>query len=271
MTRPCCYDGRDCQNMTTPEQFAWCRDRGGKLGPVGTCCNDSTTGPDCSDVGGNPCWVCEYDVGGFDYGSCCFHDLDFQWFESIKGGQCTSCGGEPHVLEGDCQPGPREQECIYAGEDREAYPGAPRWTLDTIGTVVFGLAKVTETPESGWPPHWTEEGWPADWPEGYHYGLTTHLARPREPETPENACGHAVGRFTMLDDGYVYMETCSLPDVNNLDSHRRSYGELRTFDESDEQQGIKAGYQYWVTCIRTPWWTEALYRSHQQRCRATET
>ena len=276
--KPCCYRDTDeqgnerkqCRNVH-PDAYGDCDGLGGQLGPAGTCCATPTVGPimECpGDVSGGACWLCEWEVDhGLIKAPCCFAALSGgpQWFGNdfvIYPEQCSaSCGGEPYVSEEDClAEEPREQECIRAGEDRAPpYENAHRWTLNTMGTVVFGLTKVTD--------EWRSlEG--EDWANvmGYTYGLSTHLTRPREPDTPENACGHAIGRFTMLDDGYVYMETCSLPDVNNLDSFRRSYGMLRTFDEADPALGIEAGYQYWVTCIRLPAWTEVLYRSHQLRC-----
>lgn len=271
MSRPCCVadhtDPRNsyCINMPDSDvvQGICEADFNGVLGPAGACCADPrSANPICTT--GMPgeewerCWFCSsaFNVG-LTRAPCCFRDLagSARWLPEIWVEQCLGgCGGEPFVSEEDClaEP-PREQECIEAGDDRLPYEGAPRWTLDTMGTVVFGFAKVTED-------------YPADWPRGYSYGLSTHLTRPREPDVPVNACGHTVGRLTMLDDGYVYMETCSLPDVNNQDSHRHSFGVLWTAPETDPQVGVEAGYQYWVTCIRLPSWTEVLYRSRQRRC-----
>lgn len=260
MSRPCCQDDV-CRNVE-PSQEGPCLAAGGTLGPAGTCCFDPwLPGSNPCTGGFDACWKCSWEIDPqFDWlASCCFQDLDFQWIPGPPGGpgvygeQCRACGGEHGIPEEDCEAGPPVQECIHAQDDRESYPGAPRWTLDTIGTIIFGEATVGED-------------YPADWPRGYHYALSTHLARPREPETPENACGHAVARLTMLDDGYCYAETCSLPDLNNLDSHRRSYGLLRTIEQTDPQIGVEAGYQYDVACIRLPAWTEALYRSHKLHC-----
>lgn len=276
MSRPCCgLDHLDpnhsyCVNMADSDaEEGQCESEfAGVLGPPGTCCADPAfENPICTTgVPGEEwerCWLC---ASAFtppigvprQQASCCFNDLSGgnSWLPAVWIRQCLgSCRGIPGISEEEClaEP-PREQECIEAGEDRPPYEGAPLWTLNTAGTVVFGLAKVTGD-------------FPEDWPEGYTYGLSTHLTRPREPDVPVNACGHAVGRLTMLDDGDVYMETCSLPDVNNHDSHRRSYGVLWTAPETDSRIGVEAGYQYWVTCIRLPAWTEVLYRSHQSRCR----
>lgn len=255
MTRPCCIEfspiNRWCDDVP-PGDEQQCLDQGGKLGPPGTCCADPhPESVPCS--GFNPCWHCDWEYGPTEQRfSCCFFDLGFHWLPSVVWDQCEACGGTPNTPEDECGIH-RKPECIEAREDREAWPGTPRWTLDTIGTVVFGESKVTEE-------------YPADWPRGYQYGLSTHLTRPGQPDVSGQACGHAVARVTMLDDGYCYDETCSQADPTNRDSHRRSYGLLRTMEQSDPQAGVEAGYQYDVTCIHLPWWTEATYRSHKAIC-----
>lgn len=274
--RPCCHGGQHCENITTPEGIERCLDDGGKLGPEGTCCAHATQVPFlCPNSAALPCWLCEWDDDIdplVDYRtSCCFPELGFQWIPgAAEGGrgiytaQCSTCLGEVGVSQEDCQEPPRVQECIEAGEDRiPEYENVHRWTLNTIDTVAFGLARVTQE----WRQLEGDLGIPWDAVQGYTYGASTHLTRPRELDTPQNACGHAIGGLTMLDDGYVYMATCSLPDGNNRDSHRRSFGVLWTSDVTDPQLGIEKGYQYWITCIRLPTWTEILYRSQQLICK----
>ena len=282
--RPCCTMGDvvgsgPCFNH--PPQF-WqaCVDDGGVLGPEGTCChNPHPLGLGCFH---NPCWKCAYDIDdpmGMS-GSCCFADVGPQWFGNIKFEQCISCNewgiigviGEPDVGEDECQAPEPIPECIDAPREDRPNPAIIddqgthlQWTLDTIGTVVFARSAAR-----GNVPRGLED------PrlQGYQYPISAHLIRPMQADTPAESCGHAGGRMTMLDDGYVYVETCSKPDRTDEDSFRRSYGVMRTFLPEEDTAlarqnralGMEDGYQYSVTCIRLPWWAEALYRSRTARC-----
>lgn len=272
--RPCCFPVRQCKSLS-PGNYAQCDLLGGQLGPEGTCCADPTVSPlVCPEAATHEsCWLCEHNLDepvGFPT-SCCLPDLDHTYIPGggpddpgggVFAGQCTGCNGIPGESAAECEPEPREIECIEAGEDQPRYPGAPLWTLNTAGTVVFGLAAVTDE----WTQFGDDLGRPWVQVRGYTYGLSTHLIRPRELDTPDDPCGHAVGGLSMLDDGYCYMATCSQPDVNNLDSHRQSIGALWTSDVTDPVLGVEKGYQYWLTCLRLPAWTEVLYRSHRRRC-----
>lgn len=259
--RPCCTVEQDCFNVPlNSQQEEICERDGGALGPPGTCCfNPDEASPPCYD---NRCWICDWPVGF--QGSCCFPN--YFWLGSIPPEQCGMCGGEvgeENTGEAECGPDIPEPECIDAPREDRLNPAIHddegthlQWTLDTIGTVVFGL--------SG-----TEDVLP-----GYQYQVSTHLIRPKQSDTPLDSCGHASGRMTMLDDGYVYLETCSKPDRTSEDSFRRSYGLLRTFLPEDNSPlaeknrllGLEDGYQYDVACIRLPSWTEATYRSQTARC-----
>lgn len=259
--RPCCVGFGLCQNVS-PSQESQCVSDGGTLGPTGTCCQNPLGQPFCEH---NTCWRCDW--GAEEMASpCCFADLNYQWFGNIPWQQCWACDGEImniDAVEEECQPPVPEPECIDAPRADRPNPTIIdfegtrlQWTIDTIGTVVFGRSGTDDVLE------------------GYQYPISAHLIRPKQADTPAESCGHAGGRMTMLDDGYVYVETCSKPDRTSEDSFRRSYGLMRTFlpekdtplAQANRALGVQDGYQYSVACIRLPWWTEALYRSHMARC-----
>lgn len=262
--RACCSGERYCRNV--PIDDTQCEAEGGKLGPPGTCCRNPHSQPFCYH---NACWLCEWEVDPMGFaGSCCFAALNYHWEANIKWEQCWACndwgvGGQTEVFEEDCQAPEPEPECIDAPREDRPNPAIHddegtllQWTLDTISTVVFARS-ATEDVLSG-----------------YQYPVSVHLIRPKQADTPAESCGHASGRKTMLDDGYVYVETCSQPDRTSEDSFRRSYGLMRTFlpeedtplAQANRALGMQDGYQYSVACIRLPWWTEATYRSYMARC-----
>lgn len=259
--RPCCQAFGLCRNVS-PSQEADCIRNGGELGAIGTCCQVTDTQPFCYE---NTCWRCDFvPTPTRPLMSCCFENLNYHWMELIHTGQCDLCGGQIGVEEVDCQAPVPEPECI--DEPREDRPNPDirdddgiqrQWTLDTVGTVVFGMSPWEDTQQ------------------GYQYPVSTHLIRSQQAETPGDSCRfHAAGRKVMLDDGYVYTETLSKPDRTSMDSCRRSYGVKRTFlpDKDDplaqrnRALGMQDGYQYSVTRIRLPWWTDVMYRSYMARC-----
>lgn len=266
---PCCTAWGACRNLSQDETWRCLTDWNGTLGPVGTCCQNPEEGYDFDChlrvAPEHVCWRCDWALGEMA-SPCCFADLDHRWVANTPWEQCWACGGEimdQDALEEECTPPAPEPECIDAPRADRPNPTIIddegtrlQWTLDTIGTVVFGRSATDDVLR------------------GYQYPISTHLIRPKQADTPAESCGHAGGRMTMLDDGYVYVETCSKPDRTSEDSFRRSYGLMRTFlpetntpvAQHNRLLGMQDGYQYSVACIRLPWWTEATYRSHMARC-----
>ena len=265
---PCCTGWGTCRNLAYGDEWRCTQEWNGVLGPLGTCCQNPDFGYnlDCSlrVPEEHVCWRCDW-VADIDPVSCCFAELGHDWFAVLPVAQCGACGGLTGIEEGDCEAPVPEPECIDAPREDRTIPTMVdsegtehhlRWTLDTIGTVVFGMSAVDDVQR------------------GYQFPASVNLIRPKQADTPVESCGHAGGRLAMLDDGYVYVETCSKPDRTSEDSFRRSYGLMRTFlpeedtplAQANRAIGMQDGYQYDVACIRLPWWAEATYRSHTARC-----
>ena len=238
MSFPCCTpsginDGRFfCDFVLTSQE---CLDRDGTVGLENTPCFDEQFEPNG--------WRCNPEIIGSDITvDCCFPgENEIATFLS----NCDTFGGFVITPDNPCIPPVPPPDCSLPVDDRPSLSGL-RWTTDLQGTVAFGL-----DPEGG--------------DRGFTTLTTDHLTRPQEPERgDEQPCVHLQSPLVVLDDGFAYVEACSKPDRTTDDSVRVSYGSIMAVEDSEGV--LQEGYQYFIGAIHLPWWTEAILRSHQERC-----
>lgn len=248
MSFPCCFEGFlgiGCADVPSRQT---CLDWSGfiSVGPEGTMChrNDGSGG----------CWSCT--PAGFEVvNQYCFAlPNGTQGFFETWPSNCDRCNifGTTCIKVDDpldCDPPPPPPGgCRMAASDRMA-SDERQWTADLLGTVGLGLDEVIHE-------------------DGYAHTLSSELVRARAESTSgADPCRHVSGEWVVLSDGYVYGEVCSQPQWNKAESRRRSYATVRTVQDTPS---MDSGYQYAVTAVHLPWWTEILYRSHKVFCEEIE-
>ena len=213
------------------------------LGPRGLRCADAEQDPGCWSCHSEP-WV-----------PCCVRDVDGYVQEyTVPAATCESCGGwSPYADpsgEPTCYPPPGPADYRRAGPDRVA-PDGLRWTFDLETPIAYGL-----DPETGLVGR---------------AGLTSAIpARTVAPSPGDQPCQPTAGRLVVRDDGYAYVETCCEP-TGDADSQVMTYGalwpaEVHREPQDDPTEYLEPGYSYFLGCVQTPRWTEAIYRSYKQLC-----
>lgn len=247
MTVPCCIPATGEHNwgcFDTTDAAQCIEFWSGTPGPEGMKCYYHSTGEGCFDCNEEP------DIGR----GCCYPgDPNPVWWAPYKIGafpaNCTRCGGDVVDSEDDCKPQLPPPECREPEDDRVflANPAdltGTRWTIDLIGVAAFGYGEDVGQ-------------------DGLTKPVTANRLRQRPPVAGEpDSCEHAEGRYVILEDGLMYVETCSRP-TGNPDSERFSYAGLMT---AEGEERLDEGCQYFMGGVHLPWWTEANLRSHQYRC-----